>query len=165
MNHVNYLRAGPAEMPFRKWYTINTNHFRQIDFCQAEIKNTTGLSNNSAPHNHVRRIRFWRIKCFEQDFKYLYWTISKMNFWNLLTCNPLNTTFDSKIPNPARPDKRRLKNIDLVLFNNFSLWSLSLTQNRQKCAEQFGIVQNKISRGIVARARWCAQTTCSAPKR
>ena len=27
MNHVKYLRAGPAEMPFQNWYTANTNHF------------------------------------------------------------------------------------------------------------------------------------------
>jgi len=45
MNHVKYLRAGPAEMPFQKWYTANTNHFRLTDFCQAEINNTTGFSN------------------------------------------------------------------------------------------------------------------------
>ena len=45
MNHVKYLRAGPAEMPFQNWYTANTNHFRLTDFCQAEIKHTTGLSN------------------------------------------------------------------------------------------------------------------------
>jgi len=31
MNHVNYLRAGPAEMPFRNWYTANTNHFHLTD--------------------------------------------------------------------------------------------------------------------------------------
>ena len=45
MNHVKYLRAGPAEMPFQTWYADNTNHFRLTDFCQVEIKNTTGLSN------------------------------------------------------------------------------------------------------------------------
>ena len=45
MNHVKFLRAGPAEMPFQTWYTANTNHFRLTDFCQAEISNTTGLSN------------------------------------------------------------------------------------------------------------------------
>jgi len=45
MNHVKYLRAGPAEMPFQNWYTANTNHFRLTDFYQVEIKNTTGLSN------------------------------------------------------------------------------------------------------------------------
>ena len=26
MNHIKYLRAGPAEMPFQNWYTANTNH-------------------------------------------------------------------------------------------------------------------------------------------
>ena len=31
MNHVKYLRAGPAEMPFRNWYTANTNHFKLTD--------------------------------------------------------------------------------------------------------------------------------------
>jgi len=45
MNHVKYLSAGPAEMPFQNWYTANTNHFRLTDFCQVEINNTTGLSN------------------------------------------------------------------------------------------------------------------------
>jgi len=45
MNHVKYLRAGPAEMPFQNWYTASTNHLRLTDFCQAEINNTTGLSN------------------------------------------------------------------------------------------------------------------------
>jgi len=33
----------------------------------------------------VRRIRFWRIKSSEQDCKLLYWTISKILFWNLFT--------------------------------------------------------------------------------
>ena len=45
MNHVNFLRADSAEMPFQNWYTANTNHFLVTDFCQFEIKNTTGLSN------------------------------------------------------------------------------------------------------------------------
>jgi len=45
MNHVKYLRAGPAEMPFQNCYTANTNHFRMTDFCQVEINNTTGFSN------------------------------------------------------------------------------------------------------------------------
>ena len=31
MNHVKYLRAGPAEIPFRNWYTANTNHFHLTD--------------------------------------------------------------------------------------------------------------------------------------
>jgi len=36
-------------------------------------------------HDLVRRIRSWGIKSLEQDFKYLYWTKSKMIFWNLFT--------------------------------------------------------------------------------
>ena len=31
MHHLKYLRAGPAEMPFRNWYTANTNHFHRTD--------------------------------------------------------------------------------------------------------------------------------------
>ena len=45
MNHVKYLRAGPAEMPFQNWYTATTNHCRLTDFCQVEMNNTTELSN------------------------------------------------------------------------------------------------------------------------
>ena len=77
-------------------------------------------------------------------------------------------TLLSKVPSQlwltVRPVNRRLKKIVLVLFNKFSLWNLSLTQNRRKCAEQLGIVPNKVSRGFVAHAWRCAQTNCSAPK-
>jgi len=45
MNDAKYLRAGPAEMPFQNWYIANTNYFRLSEFCQVEIKNTTGLGN------------------------------------------------------------------------------------------------------------------------
>jgi len=31
MNDVKYLRAGPAEMPFRNWYSANTNNFKMTD--------------------------------------------------------------------------------------------------------------------------------------
>ena len=48
MNHVKYLRAGPAEMPFRNWYTANTNHFTTDRFCQVEPQKTTELSNKSS---------------------------------------------------------------------------------------------------------------------
>jgi len=41
---------------------------------------------NAVPHDLVRRIRFLRIKSLEQDLKYLYWTISKILLWNLITC-------------------------------------------------------------------------------
>jgi len=41
MNHVKYLRAGPAEMPFQNWYTANTNHFRLTD--SVSLKSETQL--------------------------------------------------------------------------------------------------------------------------
>jgi len=42
MNHVKYLRAGPAEMPFQHWYTANTNHFRLTDFVRRKSKRQLG---------------------------------------------------------------------------------------------------------------------------
>jgi len=67
MNHVKYLRAGPAEMPFQNWYTANTNHFRLTDFCQAEINNTTGLSNKHRTAQSCAEDQ-WNIKSPEQGF-------------------------------------------------------------------------------------------------
>jgi len=37
----------------------------------------------AVPHDLARRIRFWRIKSLEQDFKYLYCKISKILLLNL----------------------------------------------------------------------------------
>jgi len=62
MNHVKYLRAGPAEMPFQNWYTANTNHFRLTDSVRWKSKTQQGWVTNPVPHNLVRRIRFWRIQ-------------------------------------------------------------------------------------------------------
>jgi len=62
MNHVKYLRAGPAEMPFQNWYTANTNHFRLTDSVRWKSETQLGWVINPVPHNLVRRIRFWRIK-------------------------------------------------------------------------------------------------------
>jgi len=42
MNHVKYLRAGPAEMPFRNWYTSNTNHFHLTDSVRWKSKTQMG---------------------------------------------------------------------------------------------------------------------------
>jgi len=42
MNHVKYLRAGPAETPFQNWYTAK----KKIRLTEMEINNTTVLSNN-----------------------------------------------------------------------------------------------------------------------
>jgi len=76
MNHVKYLRAGLAEMPFQNWYReieclLYDNHqkgkmmihrqyksFQSDRFCQLQIQKPTGLRNKpSISHNLVRRIR------------------------------------------------------------------------------------------------------------
>ena len=58
MNHVKYLRTGPAEMPFQNWYTANTNHFRLTDSVRWKSKRQLGWVINMVPHNLVRRIIF-----------------------------------------------------------------------------------------------------------
>ena len=70
MNHVKYLRASPAEMPFQNWYTANTNHFHLTDSVRWTSTRQLYWVINPVPHNLVRRIRFWRIKSLEQDFKH-----------------------------------------------------------------------------------------------
>jgi len=62
MNHVEYLRAGPAELPFQNWYTANTNHFHLTDSVRWKSKTQLGWVIHPVPHIFVRRIRFWRIK-------------------------------------------------------------------------------------------------------
>ena len=85
----NYLRPGPTKMPLANWYPAGSNQFHQAIFCLAEMKKPTMLSSQlcwvfkTVPHDLVRRIRFLRIKSSEQDFKYLYWTISKTIVRNL----------------------------------------------------------------------------------
>jgi len=44
MNHVKYLRAGPAEMPVQTWYTANTHHYFSPD---------SFLSGGNQQHNWV----------------------------------------------------------------------------------------------------------------
>jgi len=70
MNHVKYLRASPAEMPVQNWYTANTNHFHLTDSVRWKSTRQLYWVINPVPHDLVRRIRFWRIKSPEQDFKY-----------------------------------------------------------------------------------------------
>jgi len=76
-------------MPLANWYPAGSNQFHQAIFCLAEMKKPTMLSSQlcwvfkTVPHDLVRRIRFLRIKSSEQDFKYLYWTISKTIVRNL----------------------------------------------------------------------------------
>jgi len=85
MNHVKYLRASPAEMPFPNWYTANTNHFHLTDSVRWKSTMQLYWVINPVPHNLVRRIRFCRIKSPEQDFKYCTERY-KIIFWNLFTC-------------------------------------------------------------------------------
>ena len=73
-------------MPFQNWYTANTNNFELTDSVSWKSKRQLGWVINIVQHNLVRRIRFWKIKSERKDFKCLYWTISKIIFWNLFTC-------------------------------------------------------------------------------
>ena len=84
----NILCSGPPEMPLRNWYNCGTKHFKLTINMVVRWKLKTQLEwvIEPVPHDLVRRIRFWRIKSPEQDLKYLYWTISKILFWNLFTC-------------------------------------------------------------------------------
>jgi len=76
-------------MPLRCGYNCGTNHFHQVDFCLAEMKKPTRLSNKSSTawswaENQIF-VGFLRIKSWEQDFKYLYWRISKILLWHVFT--------------------------------------------------------------------------------
>ena len=62
MNHAKYLRAGPAEMPFRNWYTANTNHSHLTESVRWKWKTQPDWVIKPVTHDLVRRIRFWRIK-------------------------------------------------------------------------------------------------------
>jgi len=68
------------------WLNSGTNHFNQADFCLPEMKKPTILSNKSdtalSCAEHQIFVGFLRINSSEQDFKYLYWTISKILLWN-----------------------------------------------------------------------------------
>jgi len=70
MNHVEYVRAGPTEIPFQNWYTANTNNFRLTDFCQAEINNTTVLSNKPSSAEFFAEDQILENKSPEQNLKY-----------------------------------------------------------------------------------------------
>ena len=76
---INYVRAAPPQMPLRKWYNRCTKHFHQTSVIWWKWKVDRVIKPVS--HDLVRRIRFWRIKSPEHNFRYLYWTISK-NFPN-----------------------------------------------------------------------------------
>jgi len=74
-------------MPLGCWYNCGTNHFHQADFCLAEMKKPNVLSNKSSTawscaENQIF-VGFLRIKSSEQDFKNLYWRISKILLWHI----------------------------------------------------------------------------------
>ena len=73
-------------MPLRNWYNWGTKHFHRTSVVCWKWKTQLDRVIKPEPHDLVRRIRFWRIKSLEYDFKYLYWTIRKILFWNLFTC-------------------------------------------------------------------------------
>ena len=68
--------AGTPEMPLRSWYLSGTKHFCPTVLVGWKRRSQLGSVIKPVPHNLVRRIRFWRIQSLEQDFKYLYWTMS-----------------------------------------------------------------------------------------
>ena len=81
MNHVKIFKG----WPLRSWYNCGTNHFHQADFCLAEMKKPTMLSNKSSTAWSCAENQLFENKSSEQDFKYLYCTISKkILLWNLL---------------------------------------------------------------------------------
>ena len=48
MNHEKILKGWLPETPLRSWYNCCTKHFRLTDFCQAEMKTPTRLSNKTS---------------------------------------------------------------------------------------------------------------------
>jgi len=77
------LRAGPPDMFLRSWYLNGTKYFRPTILVGWKWRSQLGWVIKPVLHDLVRRIRFWKIKSPEQDFQYLYWTMSKILFWNL----------------------------------------------------------------------------------
>jgi len=96
MNHVKMFKGRPRRDAFFYWYTANTKHFHHWHTSVVLWKSKTHLGwvINPVLHYLVRRIRFWRIKSLEQDFKNLYyssipgnrnWQIETAD-WNLNVC-------------------------------------------------------------------------------
>ena len=73
-------------LPFQSWYDCGTKHFHPTMMVGWKWKTQLDWVIKPVLHDLVRRIRFWRIKSLEKDLKCLYWTISDILFWNLLTC-------------------------------------------------------------------------------
>ena len=83
---LKIFQGRPRREDFCYWYTANTNLFWLTILVTRKSETQLGWIIKPVQHNLVWRIRSWRIKLLEKDFKYLYWTISKMIFWNLFTC-------------------------------------------------------------------------------
>jgi len=73
-------------MPLRNWYNCRTKKFHLTMMVRWKWKTQLDWVIKPVTHDLVWRIRFWRTKSPEQDFKYLYSTISKILFSNLFTC-------------------------------------------------------------------------------
>ena len=86
MNHVKIFKGWPPRDPPSKLVQCGTNHSQLTSVVRWKWKNQLDWVINPVPHDLVRRIRFCRIKSPEHDFKYLYWTITEILFWNLFTC-------------------------------------------------------------------------------
>ena len=98
MNHVKIFKGGPLQDAPSKLVQLWYKSFPPGRFLPCGIISTRQISAwwkwrsqlcwviNAVLHDLVWRIRILRIKSSEQDFKYLYWTISKMLLWNLITC-------------------------------------------------------------------------------
>ena len=75
-----YFRAGPAKKLFILVHR-QYKSFYSDDTLKSECQ--LGWVIKLVFYNLVWRIRFWTIKTFEKEFRYLYWTISKIIYWNL----------------------------------------------------------------------------------
>jgi len=82
MNRVKIFQGQPPSFVLSELVQANTstNYFGQR-------KSTTHQcwAIKLVPHNLVRRIRCWSVKSLDQQFKYVYWTISKILLWNTHT--------------------------------------------------------------------------------
>ena len=72
MNHVKYLRAGPAEMPFQNWYTANTNHFRLTDSVRINSKRQLGWVINIVGNINDWLGRAGGIHCTKHSIEFVY---------------------------------------------------------------------------------------------
>jgi len=80
------LKGRPRRNVYSKLVYYQYKSFPADRSVRRKSKNQLGWVINPVQHNLVRRIRFWRIKSPQHDLIYLYWTRSKMHFWDLFTC-------------------------------------------------------------------------------